>query len=317
MDVGFRAALVVAMFPVVALLSYVWLREGTALRRVSLAVLVSLLLGSLPFWLPTEDVVPRFFVALAAVLGLARVWETARDASVHGRAPADARRFAWYFFSVADLEFTTTADGRDRARKTAGLRLLRALLKAACLALLLVALSLWPLERHTSLLVIWCLFAAYCAATGAADVLTGLVMLLSGHCAEEVFRSPLLSRSPIEFWSQRWNLMFRNSAYRVIFVPVGGRRHGTFGALLVFAFSAAVHEYLVLATFTRTGGHMAAYFALQGVATLLNAWARKRTGKRLPRPLGVSLTWVWMVATGPLFFAPILDIFPLAWLRLA
>jgi hypothetical protein len=282
-----------------------------------LAALLSVLVGSLPFWLPTADVLPRFFAALAAVLVLARIWETARDGSAHGAAPRDVERFAWFFFSIADLEFTNDDPSRSRARRAGGRRLARATLKAACLTLLLVLLSAWPaLAEHWALLVIWCLIASFCAATGAADALTGLLMLVSGQLAAEVFRSPLLARSPIEFWSQRWNLMFRNSAYRVIFVPIGGRRRPVLGTVLVFAFSATMHEYLVVATLLETGGHMAAFFGLQGLATLLNQWARRRFGKRLPRPLGIALAWAWMVVTAPLFFTPILRIFPLEWLRL-
>jgi D-alanyl-lipoteichoic acid acyltransferase DltB (MBOAT superfamily) len=182
--------------------------------------------------------------------------------------------------------------------------------------LLLALLSRWPsIDQNWAPLAMWCLLAAFCATTGIADALTGTVMLLSGQRATEVFRSPLLARSPIEFWSQRWNLMFRNSAYRLIFVPAGGRKRPGLGAALVFAFSAALHEYLVVATLEHTEGNMAAFFGLQWAATLVNQWARRRFGKRLPRALGMTLTWAWMVVTAPLFFAPILEIFPLDWLR--
>jgi hypothetical protein len=317
MHAWLRAAPVVATFPILAAATHLFARTGGTPRRVGAAAALSLWVLSLPFWLPAQEVVLRFFVALAAVLALARVWETARDASVHGAAPSAPGRFAWFFLSLADLEFSNDRVGRARVRRDGVRRLLRGMLKAVCLLLLLWLLTTLPaVGDHWTPLVVWCLFSAFCAATGAADLLTAAVMLLSGHRTIEIFRSPLLSRSPIEFWSQRWNLMFRNSAYRVIFVPVGGRRRPVLAAVLVFAFSAVIHEYLVIAALERTGGHMAAFFGLQGLATLLNQWARKRFGRRWPRALGITGTWIWMVITGRLFFTPILHIFPLSSLRL-
>jgi D-alanyl-lipoteichoic acid acyltransferase DltB (MBOAT superfamily) len=182
---------------------------------------------------------------------------------------------------------------------------------------LLSLLSWWPgLPGEQLPFAAWCLFSAYCASTGLTDFLTGLLMLTSGYRASEVFQSPLLARSPIDFWSQRWNLLFRNAAYRLIFVPSGGRRRPWVGTALVFLFSAVAHEYLVLAALGSTSGHMTAFFVLQGLATQANAWVRKRTRRRMPRPLGIGATWAWMLLTSPLFFVPILDILPLEQLTL-
>lgn len=316
METWLRGSAVGATFPLVLLAAHALCRSGPPAKRIGSASVLSALVLSLPFWLPPSLVVPRFFVSLVAVLGGVRVWETAYDRTVDGRAPRELARFGWYFSSVADLEYGTDHATRASARRLGALRVARGLLKGTCLLLLLWLLSSWPaLEAHWPLLASWCLFAAFCAATGATDLLTGTSMLLSGHRAAEVFRSPLLSRSPIEFWSQRWNLMFRNSAYRLIFVPAGGRKRPVLGAVLVFLFSAVMHEYLVVAALSHTHGHMTLFFGLHGAATLLNQWARSRFRRRLPRPVGMTLTWALMVLTAPLFFAPLLQIFPLAWLR--
>ena len=72
----------------------------------------------------------------------------------------------------------------------------------------------------------------------------------------------------------------------------------------------AIHEYLVVVTLGRTEGHMALFFLLQGAATLAILMARRRWRNRLPSWLSVALLWVWLTATGGLFFAPMAHILP-------
>jgi hypothetical protein len=304
-------------YPALMVLAHAALLRGEQVRRRVFGALLVLATMSLPFLLPTEAVIARFFMALASVLSLARLWEATEGKPASLDALSTPTNFALFAASIADLTFSETAAERALARRNGGKRLLRCAAKLVALAVLLAALSTWPAVVTQPLpLVAWCLWSAYFSATAVADALSGGLMVLSGHRAAEVFQTPIIARSPIDFWSQRWNLMFRNAAYRLIFVPAGGRKRAALGSALVFGFSALVHEYLVVAALGHTGGHMAAFFALQGVATHLNAWSRKRTERRMPRPLGILLMWGWMLLTSPLFFSPILEIFPLDLLRL-
>jgi D-alanyl-lipoteichoic acid acyltransferase DltB (MBOAT superfamily) len=126
-----------------------------------------------------------------------------------------------------------------------------------------------------------------------------------------MFDAPLLARSPRDFWSRRWNLAFRNLMHRLVFEPIRARGFPRLGVALVFALSAAIHEYLVVAALGRTRGHMTAFFLLHGLATLADGTlARLRGGRRLlPRPLAIAAHLVWFLATTPLFFAPVLEIY--------
>lgn len=304
-------------YPLVGALALAGLRVGLRARRRVFGFALAALVLSIPFWLPKDAAVWRFFLALSSVLLFARLWEATEERPASPLSLSTPGRFSLFLFSIGDLQFSTNDAERKQARRAGLFRLGRAGLKLAALALLLVVLSALPTLADSALpRAAWCLLAAYCASTAVSDVLSGATMALSGHREAEVFQSPLIARSPIDFWSQRWNLMFRNAAYRLIFVPAGGRKRAVQASILVFAFSALLHEYLVVAALGHTGGHMAAFFSLQGAATLLNAWARRRTERRMPRPLGIALTWAWMLLTSPLFFVPILEIFPLETLRL-
>ncbi len=108
--------------------------------------------------------------------------------------------------------------------------------------------------------------------------------------------------------------MFRNLGHRVLFQPSARLFGPKLAASTVFIWSIVAHEYLVLASLGHSEGHMTAFFALHGVVTLL---VSRFMGKRpWPTPVAIGLHWVWMIATTPLFFAPILHVFPASEWRL-
>ena len=74
-----------------------------------------------------------------------------------------------------------------------------------------------------------------------------------------------------------------------------------------------MHEYMVLVSLGRFDGRMIAFFLLHGVATILFTAFSNGFGRNisLPRPVAVSIHFVWFIATAPLFFGPIDDIFTL------
>ena len=156
------------------------------------------------------------------------------------------------------------------------------------------------------MLMLW-----FCLAA-ALDLVFGAVAWLTRAWVGEVFDNPAAALNPREFWSQRWNLVFHNLALRHIFKPLGGRRRFWRAGLSVFLFSALLHEYLVVAALGHTRGHMSAFFALHALATLgYTALHRRRGGAPLlPRPLALLAHQAWLWATGFLFCAPLVEIFP-------
>ncbi len=65
-------------------------------------------------------------------------------------------------------------------------------------------------------------------------------------------------------------------------------------------------------------GHMTAFFALQGAATVGTVALARRLGRStlMPRVPAVALHMVWLTVTAPLFFEPFLQIAPMTEWRL-
>lgn len=281
-------------------------RQHEQLRRRGLFLLQGLCAGS-PWLLHGGSPFERFVVALAALFVVVRVWEVRRrvypEAVTRG-----AREFFTYFLTVPDVDFDFTAQGRERARRSGTRRVARGILKGGAVLALFVCSTLWP-ELHGVWWAhtIWALWAVYFAASGVMDVFAGVLMWLSGQPVHEMFVNPAFARSPRDFWSRRWNLMFRNSAHRLIFQPLREGRP-LMAVVAVFMWSALVHEYLVIAALGQTRGHMTAFFALQGAATLLEGLWKRRW--RMSRGWAVAFHLCWLIATAPLFFSPLRAIVP-------
>lgn len=158
-----------------------------------------------------------------------------------------------------------------------------------------------------------------CGVSGAVDAQAGAFMLLTGKYLPPFVDSPLFSYSPRDFWSRRWNLLFKQTAHTVVFGPL--RSMGVspmIGAFVVFLFSSLLHEYMVFISRPDKPellGYMTAFFFLHVTATILEAVAARPLLAILPsvlrnRNIAVGLTWVWMIGTAPFFFVPALECIP-------
>lgn len=275
-------------------------------RRAALWAVASLSVLAAPWGLPDIPVL-RFFVAVCAVLAFMRLTETWLGRGF-GASTQQFAEYFWYFTFFGEVR-PNPANERNLGRKQGLLRVLRGSAKAVCVVGLVAVSTAWPwLWNSFVLRSLWCLLAGYFGATGAADVVSGLQMLVSGHGCAETFVLPPLARSPGDFWGRRWNLVFRNVSHRVLFQRVA-RSRGVFAAgAAVFLWSIVAHEYLVVATLGYTRGDMALFFGLQGALTLL--LSRIRRGQPWPTFVAVGAHWAWMITTAPLFFLPVLRIFP-------
>lgn len=281
-------------------------RETARPARAVLWAMSSLAVLAAPWGLPAFPI-PRFFVAVCSILAFMRLTETwlGKVSRVNIRRFSD---YLWYFSFFGEIRHHPP---EERAwGRTMGLRRwsrgsFKAVLVLGLLAFSTVFPGLWDSWVLRSL---WCLCAGYLGATGAADLVSGLQMMLSGHGCAETFVVPPLARSPIDFWGRRWNLVFRNVSHRVLFQRLA-RRYGVAAAGAgVFLWSIVAHEYLVIATLGYTEGHMTLFFGLQGALTLV--LSRSRRGQPWPTFAAVGAHWLWMMVTAPLFFTPILEVFP-------
>jgi hypothetical protein len=298
-----------AGYLVALLIGGAWVRQGPPAHRLTAMFVAQVLALVLPFSLPNTLPIVRFFVAALAVLAFIRLWETARGVPADRRSLCSWSHYALYFTGLAEMHFVPDEQSAE-VRQSGWLRAARGLLKGLALGALFVFDAVWPVEAFGwPLVTVWNLMAAYTAAAGFVDLVAGLTMAISGYAAAEVFQSPPLATSPSEFWGIRWNSTFRNASYRLIFSYLYRRVPVRVAMALVFVWSALVHEYLVVACLGTTHGHMTAFFVLQAVAVLVHGMVRRRLGRRLPRLGAIGLHWAWMLATAPLFFAPMRQVF--------
>lgn len=290
-----------------------WFPRLNKAARWGIWALSSVSILATPWFVDPTWVIPRFFLAVCTVLAFMRLTET-----LVGRQPQGARQgfgnYFWYFWFLGDIRHYPLHE-RSRGRREGAWRITRGLLKGVGLLGAFAISTQWPeLWNNVLAATFWCLWAGYLGATGGGDVVSGLQMVLSGHGAHETFVAPPLARSPVDFWGRRWNLVFRNLGHRVLFQPCARLFGPKLAAGTVFIWSIVAHEYLILASLGHSEGHMTAFFGLHGVVTLL---VSRFMGKRAwPTPIAIGLHWVWMTATTPLFFAPIMHVFPAAEWRL-
>jgi hypothetical protein len=255
----------------------------------------------------------RIVFAVAAVTMTTKVWTVARTRPRDPAMAASFGRFAVWF--VMPPETTWPVDDTARARhRTDGLRrLARVLAKLPGFAALYM-LQRWVPSIHDVAILhaFWALWLCWLGISSIVDGVTGLAMLGGVH-VEEIFDAPPLARSPRDFWGHRWNLFVHHFAARFVFIPLGGRRHPIAATLGVFVCSGAMHEYFVFATLgalPRHAGTMMLFFVLQGAAVVGEMILRRRRRRpRLPRALAIALHIAWLTVTGPLFFAPLTEIF--------
>ncbi|KAJ1655844.1 hypothetical protein IWQ61_004482 [Dispira simplex] len=163
----------------------------------------------------------------------------------------------------------------------------------------------------------------------------GASSLLLNHPLPALFDHPFSASTSYEFWSRRWNTLFKDRFHFVVFQPV--RRWilrympyrpiiAHFGATLVaFLFSALLHEYILLCKAGYVTGEEFLFFTLHGIFTLgqmvavplfSQVWTKEGRGDTWLRRVTVDSWWVpisvavffqvFMIWTAPLFLYPYL-----------
>jgi alginate O-acetyltransferase complex protein AlgI len=136
----------------------------------------------------------------------------------------------------------------------------------------------------------------------------GLFHLLScawrqvGVEARPLMSWPLLSTSVSEFWGRRWNSAFRDLTHRFLFRPLSnclGPRWALGGG---FLFSGLVHDLVISVPAGGGYGGPSLFFALQGVALLLERTA-------IARRLGLGQGWRGWLFTLLVLLAPVAGLF--------
>jgi len=79
------------------------------------------------------------------------------------------------------------------------------------------------------------------------QALTDLALALFGYVfpdiyLEDVFKYPILSESPREFWSKRWNLVIQKYIFKLVYIPMGGKHNKLLALLVIYLAVGLLHE---------------------------------------------------------------------------
>lgn len=153
--------------------------------------------------------------------------------------------------------------------------------------------------------------------TAAAD-LVSCVCLLIGCEINLIFDAPLLSVSPRDFWSRRWNRFISRFALKHVALKLPGSRSNLRLIASVFGVSGIFHEYFAWSVGGPHAWHgfMMLFFLIQGLAVWLGT---KAPPLPIPPALSNVLCFMWMTLTAPLFFRAVTPAllafqYPAAWL---
>lgn len=166
---------------------------------------------------------------------------------------------------------------------------------------------------------------AYCLL-GAIDFCMGLEQVVFGLNMVSLFNSPILSISPRDFWSKRWNKVVRNLLHKQVFTLAveqekksarkykkgwsGLLNHRYGRGLASFFVSGLFHELIIMSVCRRLTLENLVFFSLQGLAVLfeinLRQGALKQEPERKSRAICIAAQIMFMACTGRLFLGPFL-----------
>lgn len=134
---------------------------------------------------------------------------------------------------------------------------------------------------------------------------------LAGFDTRPIARNILLSRTPAEFWSRRYNHRVSDWLDLNVFRPAGGRRHPVRGTLLVCFASGVLHELMFGIATSRFDGYQFTFFFMQAPAILASVPLERLARRSAAAAIAAhALTVLWMASTSLLFFHGVDRIFP-------
>jgi alginate O-acetyltransferase complex protein AlgI len=137
---------------------------------------------------------------------------------------------------------------------------------------------------------------------GLLNMLAGLWRYAGADC-KSLFRAPLLSKSLVEFWGQRWNLAFSEMTSLAVFRPLRGKIGNRAATTAAFLFSGLLHELAISVPVNAGFGLPMLYFALHGVAmSMEQRWHRAAKPIDAIAWRGRLWTMAWILIPLPILF---------------
>lgn len=127
-------------------------------------------------------------------------------------------------------------------------------------------------------------------------------------------REPILSRSPADFWFNRWNLPIIEYIQKFIFLPLDALKHPYRATFLTFLASGLLHEFGFDIAIGGIKGYMLAFFMIHGVTVMFIRAIKRLVRRGFPeiyrfwwkgKPaevLQIAANLVFFVLTGQIFF---------------
>ena len=273
-----------------------WLRALGVLAMLVVSISIYWTIWSEPMWLRTLMAIPMF-------LFIGKTWEVAARRISPSFQLQSPSALALWALCIPEGRWPSEPEERQQQRALGRVRLTRGVFKAAAFAGFLYLNQEVRLDEVFGLKMTWMCFTLYVLFSGLWDLIAGSLSSL-GIAVSPMFDAPPLARNPRDFWGRRWNLWFTQSAHRLIFVPLGGRSRPLLAVSGVFIVSALLHEVIIGLGLQTVDGRMLVFFGLHGVATVAFTLFDHRWPKPWPRPLAISLHFVWFLSTASWFMSP-------------
>ncbi|MDD5224167.1 MAG: MBOAT family protein [bacterium] len=223
-------------------------------------------------------------------------------------------KFFFYTFFALSLKYPAPA-GQDPPRDWSGVfQIIRGGLMSAFVVLLMTANTCLNTPELSFWLNLFCKMAEwYLLFVGFMDFYYGVGKLVRIEGRVNLVE-PILSRSPADFWFNRWNLPIIEYLQKYVFLPLNALNHPYRATFLTFLISGLLHEYGFDIAIGGVKGYVLAFFMIQGISVMAIRAVKRPVRRRLPglyrfwwksRPaeaVQVAANLAFFVLTGTLFF---------------
>ena len=126
----------------------------------------------------------------------------------------------------------------------------------------------------------------YCDFSGYTDIAIGSARLFGIELPEN-FRRPYLATSIAAFW-RRWHITLSNWVRDYIYFGLGGAQVSTWKVYRNFMIT-----FIVIGIWHGASWNFVIYGSLHGLASCINRYQRKKTGRKPDDPLPSVWAWTW------------------------
>jgi len=267
----------------------------------------------LPLVIPFDYRLFRLMIVLGAGFHVVRSLDFMSAKPPFPRKPLFRQFFFYTFFALA-LKYPDPAMA-GRARDFSGLlQILRGGLMSSFVILMMTANTCLGTPETAFWLNLFCKMAEwYLLFVGFMDFYYGIGKLVRIEGRVNL-REPILSRSPADFWFNRWNLPIIEYIQKYIFLPLDALNHPYRATFLTFLASGLLHEYGFDIAVGAVNGYVLAFFLIHGAAVMGIRAVKRPLRRGFPKfyrfwwkgktaeVIQIAANLVFFVLTGQLFF---------------